>query len=731
MIGGEKLAYSGTSRMCSEHPLLSNGDWNFQCSRGSLLLCCPLQQLDQKGDTMSFRYSFLGYLFEEFGSRGQPVNTDASVQLAAAYNSGVGEGGSEVVAEQDGILYVTNGEADKIDIIDAATGTLLNDVPLADLPDYDGLNSVAVSGNLIAVAVETVPGSTLAEGWIALYDLSGTFVDAVPVGNLPDMVTFSQDGSMIFNANEGEPNSAGDPMGSISIIDVATRTAQTFDFTEFDAQVDALREAGVRIFPGIAPSVDFEPEYIAEAGGKLFVSLQEAAAVAVFDLETRSWEEMLPLGVQDHSVVPLDASDDGLIDIATYDNLVGMRMPDAIAATEIGDTIYFLTANEGDDREDAFVFNDDVGLYEGNDRGDAVRVGAVLDGMASGNFVQYRDAEAGLTIDVTFDEALLTYLEGLSGDGLDRLTISTFDGDTDGDGDIDVLQAYGSRSFTIYDGQGSLVFDSGATFEQLLSVIAPERFNNDDGDLIGTLDDDGELIVDNRSDAKGPEPEAIEVGQIGDTTLAFIGLERDGGIMVYDITNPSEATFLDYIDGRAVGQESPEIIEFISAADSTTGEAQIAVSYEVSGTTAVFDLPFGETIKGGRRADDLTGSIGADTIYGRSGADRIDGGGGDDIIHGGLGRDIIEGGFGNDEMKGGFGRDTFVFDLFAGQDRILDLGRHDKIDLSATGLDFSDVTITKTGRKEFLVEYGEFGDSIDVSLSGFWFNTVAEDNFLI
>ncbi len=645
-----------------------------------------------------------------------PRDVDFGPSLASINQTGL-DGGSEVVQEQDGLLYVTNGDQDQIDVIDAATGDAIDAIDLSGLPGYSGVQSVAVSGDLVAVAVSTTfefQQSDAVDGWVVFYDVNDLTAppNAVPVGNLPDMVTFSQDGKFAFSANEGEPGEPGElnegtnPAGSISVIDLSDFSVTTVGFEGVEIP------EGVRIFPGINPLVDLEPEYIAEAGGKLFVTLQEAAAVGVFDIETKSWDKIIPLGSQDHSQVPLDANDDGLIEIRTYDNLVGMRMADAIAATEIDGKTYFLTANEGDDRGDW----DDVEL---GTIGDAARIGDIRDGG-----VQYTNPETGEVVDVKFTADLETYLASLPGDGLDRLKISIFDGVNEA-GEIETMHTYGSRSFTIFDSEGEIVFDSGAQFEQLLSVFSPDDFNNDDGEVISP---DGE--VDNRSDAKGPEPEAIEIGKIGDTTLAFIGLERTGEVMIYDISDPENARFLDFIDGRAGGNVSPEIIDFIAPEDSATGEAQIAVSYEVSGSTAVYDLPFGETVKGGFRDDVLVGSIGKDKIFGRAGDDEIDAGGNDDIVHGGFGNDVIDGGFGDDVLTGGHGADVFQFNFFSGDDVIKDFRRDDMIDLSQTGLSFEDLTITKTGRKEFLVEYGDFGDSIEVNLKGLGNNALTVDDFM-
>ena len=623
-------------------------------------------------------------------------------QEVIRFDSGIGEGGSEVVAHHDGKLYVTNGEQDRIDVFNLNSGTLEKSLELSTVPNFGGINSVTVSDNGVAVAVERVDpvdDETPAEGAVVFFALDAAPTDGptdiVTVGHLPDMVTFSKDGTKVFVANEGEPLDNGDPAGSISVIDVATKTAQTFDFTAFDAHVNQLREDGVRIFPGKLPSTDFEPEYITESpDGLLYVTLQENNAVAVFDPAASEFTKILPLGTVDHSLpgFGIDPSDkDDAINIRNVD-VNGMRMPDAITSVGIKGKTFFLTANEGDARDE------DVRVED-----------IVLDPTAFPSATALQD-EADLG----------------------RLGVSSIDGDTDGDGDFDELFSYGSRSFTIFNANGKVVFDSGDDFER---YIADNRdanaFNNDDypSDAPGQVDE-------NRSDNKGPEPEAIEVGVVDGRTLAFIGLERDSGIMIYDITNPRKTAFLHYIEGQTNGDVSPEVIEFISAADSLTGKAQLAISYEVSGTTTLIDLEFGDRIRGDMNDNVLTGGIGDDIIIGLkgddaihagagddqlkggNGADALNGEAGDDLLRGQSGNDTLNGGIGDDELIGGGGDDTFVFDLGDGQDLVRGFGGGDTIDLTATGLSAADVTITHNGGRSYTLDYGIQGDSIDVLVKG-------------
>ncbi|KAB7613950.1 hypothetical protein F9L33_11385 [Amylibacter sp. SFDW26] len=567
--------------------------------------------------------------------------TANGISIEHTFNSGSGDGGSEVVSYENGVLYVTNGTDDRIDVFDAVTGEKTGEIDLTTLPGYAGVNSVAIKNGKIAVAVERDPVDGEPQpGIIAVYDADNLqLVDSVDVGNLPDQITFSDDGTQIYAAIEGEfdVDLNTQAQGGVAVIDITDTglTANTYGFEAFDGMEDQLRELGVRIFDDQSASVDFEPEYIAidPVTGNLLVSLQESNTVAVFDLETRSFTELLPLGTQDHSQegFGLDPNDkDDAIAIDTYD-IQGLRMPDALAAVEIDGETYFLTANEGDDRGDF----DEPG-------GDAARVQDILDGNVEG---------------VSFDPSVDTT-------GLERLNISIIDGDTDGDGDIDVIHSYGSRSFTIFDTDGNVVFDSGDQFEQLIAELrVPNAFNNDD-----FPSDDPDVIDENRSDNKGPEPEAITVGTIDGRVFAFVGLERDSGIMIFDITDPANATFASYIESSQNGDISPEVIQFISADDSTSGTAQLAISYEVSGTTVLLNLADRIDGRGTFNNDVANGSLLDDRISGRSEDDTINGGYGDDNILGRSGDDELNGGIGDDRLNGGSGDDTLNGD--DGDDRL-------------------------------------------------------------
>ncbi|MEM9450411.1 MAG: choice-of-anchor I family protein [Cyanobacteria bacterium P01_E01_bin.6] len=457
-------------------------------------------------------------------------------------------------------LFVVNSDATTLDVLDLSDPTNPTLIGSIDATSFGaGANSVAVKNGVVAVAIESDPSTD--PGQVVFFDadvniasFDSASATSVTVGSLPDAVTFTADGSKLLVANEAEPDDGIDPEGSISIIDTTTFTVQTASFTAFNGQEDALRAAGVRIFPGASVANDLEPEFIAVSpdGSTAFVTLQENNAVAVVDIATATVTAIQPLGVKDHSADGngFDASDDdGVINIQPQP-VFGLFMPDAIASFEANGQVYYVTANEGDARDED-------------------------------------DRVANLTLDPT---AFPNAADLQQDENLGRLEVSTIDGDTDGDGDFDQLFAYGARSFSIFDSSGTLVFDSGDDFEQITAAAFPDDFNANN-------DENGSF--DSRSDAKGPEPEGVVVGEVGGETYAFIGLERVGGIATYNVSDPENAEFVQYINTRdfsgdaeagTAGDLGPEGLTFISASDSPNGEALLAVSNEVSGTTTIYQV---------------------------------------------------------------------------------------------------------------------------------------------
>ena len=417
------------------------------------------------------------------------------------------------------------------------------------------------------MAVEAAPQTD--PGTVVFFTTEGRFEGQVTVGALPDAVTFSPDGRYAVVANEGEPSDdyTVDPEGSVSVIDLSMGISQaavrTADFTAYNT---AVLDPSIRIFgPGASVAQDLEPEYVAISpdGTTAYVTIQENNALATVDLATATVTALRGLGFKDHSLAAngFDASNrDDAIAIQPWP-VLGLYQPDAIAAFAIEGTTYLVTANEGDARD-----------YDGY-------------------------SEEARIKDLTLDPTAFPNAATLQDDAnLGRLKTTTAHGDTDGDGDYDVLYSYGARSFSVLRADGSLLYDSGDDFEQITARLLPDGFNstNDENDSF-----------DNRSDDKGPEPEGITTGVVNGRTYAFIGLERVGGVMVYDVTNPSAPTYVTYVTDRLFGGDAeagtagglgPEGIVFISAQDSPTGQPLLVISNEVSGSLSVFGVQAGSSL---------------------------------------------------------------------------------------------------------------------------------------
>lgn len=530
-------------------------------------------------------------------------STIESIDKIGGFETGT-EAAAEIVAYDPGTkrAFVVNGALGSVDVLDISDPTTPVKINTIDVSAIGAsANSVAVKNGLVAVAVQANVKTD--NGSVAFFDTDGNLLKTVGVGALPDMLTFTPDGTKVLVANEGEPNHYGlgpgevlppgesidasvDPEGSVSIIDLSggvnNATAQTAGFGAFIGQEDSLRSQGIRIYgPNANAAQDFEPEFVAVTpdGTKALVGLQENNAVAVVDLATATVTNVIPLGFKNHGLSGngLDASDrDDDINIDTYDNLFGMYQPDGLATFEHAGKTYLITANEGDARDYFFEFDDP------SDPGETIEV------------ISFREESRmrALGLDA-LDPAAFPDGENLRDNAvLGRLTITTTLGDTDGDTDFDELYVLGGRSFSIFEFTGAgleLKYDSGEEFERTIEKLLPDFFN--------ATNDENEF--DNRSDNKGPEPEDVELASIGGRLYALIGLERIGGFMVYDITDPLAPFFFSYVtsrdfsngvDGDPAGDLGPEGLLFIPAADSPNGLPLFLVGNEISGSTAIFQI---------------------------------------------------------------------------------------------------------------------------------------------
>lgn len=446
---------------------------------------------------------------------------------------------SEIVAfdGNTGTLWVAG--VSGVDVLNASTGALVQRI---DTRAYGSINSVAVHNGVAAMAFEDSSNRS-SPGVVKLFDtgtrslLAGT--NSFTVGALPDMLTFTPDGTRLLVANEATPNfvpntanpsltindygtattaagvfprsfgpSAKDPAGSVSIINLSNGQITTAGLT-------GVTQTGNNIRTNTG--MDFEPEYITvnAAGTQAYVSLQEANAMGVLNLQTGAFEKIIGLGAKDFNVPGgprIDVINGGGANLVNAP-IKGLYQPDGMAAFEQGGRTLVAMANEGDYRED--------------------------------------DADRTTTG---------TGANGLNAGALNGVRVSNTDSRP---GDLYIA---GARSFSIRDTDGTIVYDSGDILDREAMAAG--------------------IYDDTRSRDKGVEPEGVEVMRIGDRMFAFVGLERtlQAAIAVFDITDAANTTFVRMLISN--GDRAPEGLKGYQA----NGHYFLALSSESSNTTSVFDL---------------------------------------------------------------------------------------------------------------------------------------------
>ena len=576
----------------------------------------------------------------ETGQTGQPgkdLPRALKIDVVGRFTTGIyGKSAAEIVQFHQGSnsAFAINAAENRIEVISlanlpiTAVGNGITDDSLSSMPftfpesvnvkdanDTDvsaalgEANSIAIYGDLLAIAV-AAPVKT-DNGAVLFYNLSstgtGSFIKAVAVGALPDMLTFTPDGAKVLVANEGEPDTdyTADPEGSISVISltdgVPADLAQTINLTSdmvfssdllsaSDYDTDAkrrslLQQAGVKFAgpSGTTVAQDLEPEYITVAADSktAWVSLQEANAIGIIDLADMSIE-VKALGHKDWGQYLIDVSnEDEVAFFSKLPNVYGLYQPDSIATYQWNGATFIVSANEGDSR-DWDAYSEDI------------RVADIIDSDE---------------LNKTFSTELQALYDVTGGDeGLGRLKVTAALVDPDNDGVVEKLYAYGARSFSIWDQNLNQVFDSGDDFGRISAAILGNNFNSAHTENKG----------DNRSDDKGGEPEAIDVGTIEGRTYAFIAQERSGDLFIYDVTNPFQANFVSHYINRnfaadfeldddlaepcdsaegmdctevpLAGDLGPESIKFVPASASPNGNPLLLIGNEVSGSVTVYQV---------------------------------------------------------------------------------------------------------------------------------------------
>ena len=510
------------------------------------------------------------YLYIKDNDTQSPVaNNQLFLNLLGSFSNGTaGINAAEIVAHDPSTqrLYIANSIGTKLDIVNFSNPSAPVIISSINISSYGNINSVAVKDSIVAMAIEngTNPQDS---GKIVFLNYNGTFIKQVKVGAMPDMITFNHAGTKVITVCEGEPNTSYtlDPDGCICSVNISGGVANVtqanvafITFTSFNGQEALLRAQGIRIYgPGATTSKDFEPEYITISDDDQtgWVTLQENNAFAVINLQTNTVTQLIPLGYKNYANGgnAMDASNlTAGINLSQFP-VYGMYQPDALSHFVVGGTPYLITANEGDSRSYS-AFNEESRV-------------------------------ATLPLDATVFPYAAYIKNNLF---LGRLTATNKLGDTDNDGDFDQIYSLGGRSFSIWNGTtGSLVYDSGDDIERITSThsVHSTIFNASNSTSPAPKD---------RSDDKGPEPEGTTTASINGEQYSFIGLERIGGVMIYNVSNPALPSYTGYYNNRSFATNGPdrgtEGIIYIADSLSPNGNALIILANEISSTLTIYQI---------------------------------------------------------------------------------------------------------------------------------------------
>ena len=469
------------------------------------------------------------------------------------------------------VLFVVGGEnvLEVVDLADPANPKKISEIKLPG-----GASSVTVNGDLVAVSLLNNPEWKMGHVQVMRYNKKLEVLGKHELCYMPDMITFTPDGTNLLVACEGSPDEtfSEDPEGGIGVLSIAgvNASASAADlarawkkpqktvvgFGELDSlalMAKGIRKTGVKSF-----AQSLEPEYITVSsdGKTAWVSLQENNAIVKFDVEAKKILDVFPLGYVDHSKpgFGLDIKKNKKIEIKNYP-LRGLRQPDGISAFSAGGKTFVLTANEGSPVNDYKAWTD-------------VTTPMML-------------LQNGVIDPSVFTSQVLEDVKNISVSNLERCNVVP---DKTENGMCPYMYSFGTRSISIFDGEtGHLMWDSGDAFEQMMAQMAPDYFNWNSKK--------GKVKMDARSEDKGCEPENVTTGVVGDKRYAFVGLERSSVVAVLDIAgveNGNTPKIVDYYLNPK--DRGPEGILFIPAEKSPNGEPLLIVGFEYSKTLAVYSV---------------------------------------------------------------------------------------------------------------------------------------------
>lgn len=458
-------------------------------------------------------------------------------------------------------------------------------------PTYVAIDTI---NDRIAVTLESGDTSAV-NGRVCLLDYDGNLQYYYETGVQPNMAVFTADSKKLLITNEGEHKSTytvTDPKGTVTIIDFSrnsdpTRITPTeVDFSAFTA--DELIENSILLnkikntnvteenpdtYIPVEPQYDLEPESIAvnDAGTTAYVCLQEANAIATLDLTTNEFVDIRSLGFIDYSdeTNAIDVVLDKTYSPTTYQYTYGVPMPHSIELIEIEGTTYLLTANEGASR--TYCYNTSTKFISNLTTATLTSNEPKVD--ANGDPVYDANGEEVYPTAASVQVLNNTYTAGLE-EGVEE------------DGSDTPHYIFGTRSFSIYEADSmSLLYDSANSLEAKTNELLPSNFNCTNN-MMGK---------EKGATARGVEPKAVITSAINGRYFAFIALEAIGGVMVYEITDPSTPEYINYINTRDFstsikGDVSPGCIALADANSSKNELPTFFVGYDVTATLGSYTI---------------------------------------------------------------------------------------------------------------------------------------------
>lgn len=446
-------------------------------------------------------------------------------------------------------LFSTNNQNNTIEIIDISNvSTPIISIDFIDMSSYGSdIKSVSCTNGFLAIAVEATTKTD--NGTIVIFETSDltTPYYIANVGASPTMVTFTPDGNYILSANEGKPSDDYqiDPLGSISLIDVLNKTEQTIDFTTFNTNEADLEKNGFRVFGPAGVNLnskadlatDIEPEYItlSDDSSTAYITLQENNGIAKFDIATATFDTIYPLGTKNLSTSYYDLSNNDR-NVGNFQSwpILNFYQPNNIDFFTSNGNEYIITANEGEIR-DLPSYSEKSSLSDLT-----INLNSPLFGIGE--------------LNITDDASKTQYIDWLKEDqNIGALKVTKANGSEDGGISYDRFFGFGGRSFSIWNTSGKLVYDSG-------NELTLRTYN------LGSYPD-------NNSNEKGIEPKSIKVFTSEDQNFAAIGLEGNGDVLIYNITDVYNPLFVQRLINT-----SPEDLLVIDADDSPNEKTLLIVS---------------------------------------------------------------------------------------------------------------------------------------------------------